>query len=95
MKSGQGCLSLKSDAGPIGGLDAGDAVLEDLVGGATVALKGKLHVLGRHRLAVVKFRLAQDEFVNEAVVGLRPGPGRGWAQRSGPASAFTKASCRA
>ena len=55
------------------GLDGGHAVLEQFACRAPVSLEGELHVLGCHRLAIVELgAVAQDELVDEAVVGEGP-----------------------
>ena len=66
------------DANPqrVDDLDACNLLLEELGGGAAIALEGELDVLGRHRLAVVEDDVApQGELVGEPVRRHRPGLG--------------------
>jgi hypothetical protein len=59
---------MELDAPGIDDADLLDLGLEELRVGAPVAFEGELHVVGRHRLAVVKAgTVAEDEVVDEAV----------------------------
>ena len=70
-------LQVKPDAARIDDLHVPHAILEQLGGGALVALERELDVVRGHRVAVVELRvLAQDELVDEAVLRGRPGLGQ-------------------
>ena len=57
-------------------LDLLDVFVQDLRGGAVVALEAELDVLGGQRVAVVEFQVrAQLEFIDQAVLALAPGFG--------------------
>jgi hypothetical protein len=53
----------------IGSLDRGHSILHQIARRAAIALKGKLDILGGHRLAVVELgALSQRELVVETIV---------------------------
>ena len=50
-----------------------DVFVQGLRGGAVIALEAERDVLGRQRIAIVKFEVwAQLEFIDEAVFALGP-----------------------
>ena len=66
-------LELEAHPVRIDDLDRGHLVLQELRGGAAVALEAELHVLRGERIAVVEHdALAQDELVAESVLGHGP-----------------------
>ena len=70
---GPGLLEPEAHASRVRCLHRGDAILEPLARGATVAIEGELHVLRGDRRAVVEAGvLSQDELVREPVLGHRP-----------------------
>ena len=73
---GPGLLEDEAHAQGVDHLDAGDLGLEQPGGGPAVALERELHVLRRHRLAVVELHaLAEHELIGEPVLGCGPGLG--------------------
>ena len=71
-------------------------VVQQLGGGAAVALEAELHVLRRERIAVVELETrAQLELVDEPVRALLPGLRAGTGAMSLPGSGLISASCSA
>ena len=95
MKSGQGCLSLKRTRWGSGVSTEATRSFSALLAAPLIPLVRELDVLRRHRLAVVELHaVAQDELVDEAIVGSGPRLGKARGERL-PGMAFTRASCSA
>ena len=75
-------LQAEADMAGIRSFDRGDPRLQQIVGRTTIALERELHVLGRHRLAIVELRaLAQHEIVAAPVFRGGHQLGEAWRQR--------------
>ena len=79
QKIGPRLFELEADMLWVGGFDSRDPVLDQVMGGAAIALERELDVLGGDRLAIVEFdAITQHEVAGQSVLRHRPRLGETW-----------------